>query len=128
MGWFDNWGSGPATPSTFSVGAGGGYVGSPNLTNNIMGFGTGGAVDPSRQMTVPGAGLGGGNLGPATGLDWNLGTGQLALGGLSAIGNLWTGWNAAKLARDQFDFTKRTTEVRGIYVTPSQRSSHHTSP
>jgi hypothetical protein len=96
-------------PSQFDV-----YTPStPQFTNNLMGFG-GSAIDPSRQMTVPGYGLGGGmggNLGPATGLDWNLGTGQLALGGLSAIGNLWTGWNAANLASKQFDFTKKTTET-----------------
>lgn len=45
----------------------------------------------------------------AKGLDlgWNMGTADLALGGLQTIGNLWSAWNANKLAKDQFDFQKK---------------------
>jgi hypothetical protein len=44
--------------------------------------------------------------GPATGLGVNIGTGQLLLGGLGTLGNLWTAWNASDLAKKQFNFQK----------------------
>jgi hypothetical protein len=49
--------------------------------------------------------------GGAVGLDWNLGTGQLAVGGLTALGNLWNSWQANQLARDSFGFQKRMGEA-----------------
>lgn len=52
-----------------------------------------------------------GNQGLGTGLDWNIGTGQLALGGLSTLGNLWSGLNAMNLATKQFKFTKDVTNT-----------------
>ena len=45
--------------------------------------------------------------GSGTGLGFNIGTGQLALGGLSALANLWGANKQMKLAEDQFDFTKK---------------------
>lgn len=36
---------------------------------------------------------------------------QLGLGGLQTLANLWMGFKANKLARDQFNFTKKTTEA-----------------
>ncbi len=45
--------------------------------------------------------------GAGTGLGFNIGTGQLALGGLSALTNLWGANKQMKLAEDQFDFTKK---------------------
>ena len=45
--------------------------------------------------------------GAGTGLGFNVGTGQLALGGLSAFTNLWGANKQMKLAEDQFDFTKK---------------------
>jgi len=36
----------------------------------------------------------------------NVGTGQLALGGLQTLGNLWTAWNAEQLAQQSFNFNK----------------------
>lgn len=45
--------------------------------------------------------------GAGTGLGFNIGTGQLALGGLSALTNLWSANKQMKLAEDQFDFTKK---------------------
>lgn len=50
-----------------------------------------------------GAGGAAGGL-AATGLGANIGTAQLALGGLSTLGNLWTAWNATDLAKKQFKF------------------------
>jgi hypothetical protein len=58
-----------------------------------------------QQWTVPNQGAG------ATGLGWNLGTGQLAVGGLTALGNLWNSWQASQLARDSFKFQKRMGEA-----------------
>lgn len=43
----------------------------------------------------------------STGLGMNIGTGQLALGGLSALSNIWGANKQMKLAEDQFDFTKK---------------------
>ena len=45
--------------------------------------------------------------GAGTGIGFNIGTGQLALGGLSALTNLWGANKQMKLAEDQFDFTKK---------------------
>lgn len=45
--------------------------------------------------------------GAGTGLGFNIGTGQLALGGLSALTNIWGANKQMKLAEDQFDFTKK---------------------
>lgn len=45
--------------------------------------------------------------GNGAGLGFNIGTGQLVLGGLSALGNLWGAQKQFKLAEDQFDFTKK---------------------
>lgn len=49
--------------------------------------------------------------GLGSGLGLNIGTGQLALGGLGAIASLWGGMQANKLANDQFKFTKQTTNT-----------------
>lgn len=57
--------------------------------------------------TVP-AGLGalGGAAGAAgSGFGWNLPTAQLGIGGLSALGNLWTAMNAQQMAKKQFALT-----------------------
>ena len=45
--------------------------------------------------------------GAGTGIGFNIGTGQLALGGVSALTNLWGANKQMKLAEDQFDFTKK---------------------
>lgn len=45
--------------------------------------------------------------GAGTGLGMNIGTGQLALGGLSSLANLWGANKQMKLAEEQFDFTKK---------------------
>ena len=43
---------------------------------------------------------------PGTGLGMNVGTMGLALGGLNTIGSLWNAWEANKLAKEQFAFSK----------------------
>lgn len=48
-----------------------------------------------------------GNNAFGAGLGMNVGTGQLALGGLSTLGNLWTAWNATDLANKQFKFNSQ---------------------
>lgn len=58
----------------------------------------------SGGITPPTGGLG-------TGLGMNIGTGQLALGGLGALTSVWGGMQANKLANDQFKFTKDTTNT-----------------
>lgn len=44
--------------------------------------------------------------GLGSGLGFNLGTGQLVLGGIGTLGNLWNSWRAHNLAQDQFDYQK----------------------
>ena len=44
---------------------------------------------------------------PSTGLGFNIGTAQLAWGGLGALGNIWSSLQANRLANEQFDFTKQ---------------------
>jgi hypothetical protein len=41
-----------------------------------------------------------------SGHGFNIGTAQLALGGLQTIGALWNAWQANKLAKQQFNFQK----------------------
>ena len=52
-----------------------------------------------------GSGLGGAGANPS-GFGFNLGTGQLALGTVGAISNIWAAYQAQKLAKEQFAFTK----------------------
>ena len=47
----------------------------------------------------------------STPLGFNLGTGQLILGGVQALGNLWAAWEAQKLAKEQFNFQKGVTNT-----------------
>ena len=68
-------------------------------------------------ITGPGVGqvaapqVGGTNNNLSTPLGMNLGTGQLVLGGVGTIGNLWSGWQAQKLAKDQFNYQKGITDT-----------------
>lgn len=52
-----------------------------------------------------------GSGGASSGLGFNLGTGQLALQGLGALGNLWNANKANKMAADQFKFAKGITNT-----------------
>lgn len=71
----------------------------------------GGLVAPPATVTPPPNtnpnALGGANNNAATPIGMNVGTGQLGVGGLSALGNLWTAWNATELAKKSFDFNKQ---------------------
>lgn len=58
---------------------------------NMEGLGLGSMQDPSGLNNLFG---------------FNLGTGQLVLGGLGTLGNLWNSWRMHNLARDQFKFQK----------------------
>jgi hypothetical protein len=42
----------------------------------------------------------------AVGLDWNVGTGQLALSGIQTIGNIYNAWQAQDLAKKTFAFNR----------------------
>ena len=61
------------------------------------------------QLKTPGSSNNG--SGNSTGLGWNVGTGQLALGGLQTLGNLWQAWESNKLAKEQFAFQKDVTDT-----------------
>ena len=74
---------------------------------------SGSAQNGLSSAAVPSSGPGSGNLlngatsnGLNTGFGMNIGTGQLALNGLSTLGNLWTAWNAQQLAQQSFNFNK----------------------
>lgn len=68
-------------------------------------------------ITGPGVGqvaapqVGGVNNSLSTPLGMNIGTGQLLLGGIGTIGNLWAGWQAQKLAKEQFNYQKGITDT-----------------
>jgi hypothetical protein len=53
----------------------------------------------------------GSGTGLDTGFGWNIGTGLTALGGLSALSNIYGANKAQKLAEDQFKFTKSITNT-----------------
>lgn len=59
------------------------------------------------------SGIGGGKAtnGLDTGFGWNIGTGQLAISGLSTLGQLWTAWNAVDLANKNYNLTKATSQA-----------------
>ena len=68
-------------------------------------------------ITGPGVGqvaapqVGGVNNSMSTPLGMNIGTGQLVLGGIGTIGNLWSAWQAQKLAKEQFNYQKGITDT-----------------
>lgn len=51
------------------------------------------------------------DTGLGAGLGMNVGTGQLALGGLGALNSIFGGLQSGKLAKDQFKFTKDITNT-----------------
>lgn len=73
--------------------------------------------NPQAANTGIGAVLTGNIVNPTSGsgmntpLGMNLGTGQLALGAIGTLGNLWAAFQAQKLAKEQFDFQKGVTNT-----------------
>ena len=55
----------------------------------------------------------GDNLSDSTGsgLGWNTDTLKLALGGIETIGGLWAAWEQNKLAKEQLELQKDTTNI-----------------
>lgn len=75
-------------------------------------------ADPTTTGSTNGVGgiAGAGNIssgsnGGESGLGFNVGTGNLVLGGIAAIGNIWNAWEANKLAKEQFAYKKDVTEA-----------------
>lgn len=76
------------------------YLFNPNYTPNSYSQGFG------RQGNAMGRTPAGGSP-----LGWNTDTLQLGLSGVSALGNFWNAFQAQKLAKQQFNFTKDITET-----------------
>lgn len=76
----------------------------------LPGMQPGGQYAPSQGLSAPTADSGGSGAGGFK-LGFNAPTFQMGLSGLNAIGNLWGAFEAQKLAREQFDFTKNTTNT-----------------
>lgn len=51
------------------------------------------------------------NMPSSQGIGFNVPTAQLALSGLGTIGNLWAAFQAQKLAKEQFNYTRGVTET-----------------
>ena len=88
-------------PGWFSRLLGGGDYGDPKGPMPLEGYGSPSPIGPGASG-VPGL---------STGLGWNVGTGQLALGALGSLGNLYSGFQNAQLARKQFNFIRDTTNT-----------------
>jgi hypothetical protein len=117
--------------STFSVGPGStstGITSAKDLMFGVPGYSNSESLDnmnrgdiaaqmadvigiTSRNMLKPSGGIGGSAAGSSSGFGANLDTARLAMTGLGTIGNLWAAFQAQKLAKKQFAFTKRITEA-----------------
>ena len=53
----------------------------------------------------------GSNLGAGTGLGFNVGTGGIAIQGLSSLADIWSAMQQQKLAKEQFGFQKEVTNT-----------------
>lgn len=73
------------------------------------------ALNTSANWTPPavtgGAASKTGDLGAGTGLGMNVGTGGLALQGLSSLAGIWSAMQQQKLAKEQFGFQKEVTNT-----------------
>jgi hypothetical protein len=99
--------------SDFKYGTGSGdmtgSIGASNPTGSYLQSSAGGTGTGPTGGLASGIGSGSPTAAPGgfgTGLGWNIGTAQLALGGLETIGSLWNAWQANKLAKAQFNFQK----------------------
>lgn len=121
-GFMDSWGFGQpsnpwGTPPYFPVGDGSGMGGGLGGMTGMGGFGSmsGWSVPPVMSTTapttttVPSTVAAAGRMSPKLG--FNMDTANLALTGLSTIGNLWAAFQAQKLAKEQFKYTKGVTDT-----------------
>jgi hypothetical protein len=84
--------------------------------NSIMDFGAqpiNALMDPSGRQDISWGGMPGPNGAgaPGSGFGWNLGTAQLGMAGLGAIGNIWNAFQANNLAREQLGLTRRIADT-----------------
>ena len=85
--------------------------------NGVYKQGAASGYQAPQGITAPGVGqvvvpqVGGVNNSMYTPLGMNIGTGQLLLGGVGTVGNLWAGWQAQKLAKEQFNYQKGITDT-----------------
>ena len=90
-----------------------GPIPATNPNNAAIGNYLSGATQVQAPSMAPTPGLTNGITAPGmgqttagTGLGFNLGTADFALGGIGTIGNLWMAYQAQKLAKEQFAFQK----------------------
>ena len=109
-GFMDNWGQSTGSPTSslmsmdpsgFGAMSAWGMPADINATQSAMN--PMGAVSSLGKIQAPG--IGGSSLG------LNMPTANLALSGLSTIGNLWAAFQAQKLAKEQFNYTKGVTNT-----------------
>lgn len=100
-------------PNAFAFGSGGSSVAPVDYGSlNTFGLGSPTAGAGSAPWAPAGGwGAPAGSAGNFGGLGMNMPTLQLGLGALQGLANLWGGFQANKLARDQFDFTKGITNT-----------------
>ena len=90
------------------------FFGDPNSLTNMStlgsyGLGNGASLQPG--LTAPSWMGGSTSLFGNSDIGMNMPTLQFGLGALSSLGSLYNGLQANKLARDQFNFTKDTTNT-----------------
>jgi hypothetical protein len=88
------------------------------------------SANPLGAMNPTAAGQAGiGGTGPGTSLGLNTGTGQLAMSGLSALGSLWSAYNANSLGKQQlaastsFANANLTNQIKSYNTTLSDQEA-----
>jgi hypothetical protein len=111
MNWFgnDDWKT-PAglqfgNPAGQGMGVAGGMFGGTGVPTGAAGA----ALTQTPQINIPGqTGVGMGGI--FGGIGANVDTAKLALGGLATVGQLYGAYQAQKLAKAQFDYTRQVTD------------------
>lgn len=101
---------------TYPVDYGFNYGSAPGINASSFAFPGMGMDSPSQGASpsfLPGMQPGGEYAAGASGFKFGLNapTAQMGLQGLNTLGGLWGAFQAQKLAREQFDFTKNTTNT-----------------
>lgn len=76
-----------------------------NIPISALQFASQGSITPGASNIAPTTGIQGFQFGA------NPQTLGMGLNALNSIGNLWGAWQASKIAKDQLDFTKATTNT-----------------